>query len=101
MRSHSSWILGRRHQSLDAMALLALREGGTRLRHVSRLAADAAHESRGQAGRRPAAARIRGEIDRLLDAALGAGWRSHADAVQAPLGEQEACDRALGLRTDA
>jgi len=87
---------GRLHQSLDAMALLAARDGQPALAARIAVAADAAHESRGKAGRAPAAARIRGEVDRLLEAALGPDWRAHARAES--LDELEAGALALGLR---
>ncbi len=91
---------GKRYQSLDAMALLAARRGRSALAARIAAAADAAHESRGQARRGPATARIRDELDGLLDAALGTGWRSRADAGAAALDEGEACERALGLRAE-
>ena len=80
---------GRRYQSLDAMALLAANCGRPALAARIAAAADAAHESRGQIRRGPATARIRDEVDGLLDAALGAGWRSRVDA--GALDEGEAC----------
>ena len=93
--------LGRRYESLDAMALLALREGRHALAARIALAADSAHENRGQARRRPAAERIRGEVESLLGDLLGADWRSRACASVALPDEEEACDLALGLRAEA
>jgi predicted ATPase/DNA-binding winged helix-turn-helix (wHTH) protein len=91
--------LGRRYQSLDAMALLAAIRGRHELAARIAVAAESAHESRGQARRRPAAARLRGEVEALVDAALGAGWRTRAIDGMAMLDEEEACERALGLCT--
>jgi hypothetical protein len=91
--------LGRRYQSLDAMALLAAIRGRHELAARIAVAAESAHESRGQARRRPAAGRLRGEVEALVDAALGAGWRTRAIDGMAMLDEGEACERALGLCT--
>jgi predicted ATPase len=93
--------LGKRHQSLDAMALLAALGGRHELAARIALSAESAHESRGQARRRPASARIRDEVDRHLDTALGHGWRTRADRNPETLDEGEACQRALGLIADS
>jgi len=93
--------LGRRHQSLDAMALLAANGGRHALAARVASASESAHESRGQVQRRPAAARMRDEVDRLLGAALGPGWRERAVEGPFALNEEEACEFALGLRADA
>ncbi len=93
--------LGKRHQSLDAMALLAARGGKHELAARIARSAESAHESRGLVRRGPAAARIRDEVDRLLEATLGPGWRTRADRSPETLDEGEACQRALGLLADA
>ena len=86
--------------ALDAMALLAAREGRHDLAACVSLAAEDAHESHGQAQVRPAAARIRETVRKSLDESLGGGWRGRAALSHEPLGEQEACLRTLGLRAD-
>jgi predicted ATPase/DNA-binding winged helix-turn-helix (wHTH) protein len=93
--------LGKRYLELDGMALLAARGGRHALAARIAAAAESTHEARGQARRRPAAGRIRDEVERLLDAQLGAGWRARAGDGHLALDEKEACARALGLRADA
>lgn len=90
--------LGKRYESLDAMALLAARRGRHALAARIATASEAAHESRGQARRRPASARMRDEVERLLESALGAGWRTRAEGPATAMDEEEACERALELR---
>ncbi len=90
--------LGRRYQSLDAMALLAASRGRHELAVRIAVASESAHESRGQVRRGPAAARLRGEVEALLDGALEPGWRTLTNDGTATLDEGEACERALGLR---
>lgn len=92
--------LGKRHESLDAMALLAARSGQHALASRIAIASESARESRGQTGRRPAAARVRSEVEGALAAALGPDWLSRVVEGAAAMDEEEACERALGLRAD-
>jgi predicted ATPase/DNA-binding winged helix-turn-helix (wHTH) protein len=85
----------RLYVALDAMALSAARAGRHELAAQISLAAEAAHERHGQARRRPSGDRIRGAVQEILDATLGAGWRERAGA--SPLDEELACRLALGL----
>lgn len=93
--------VGRRHESLDAMALLAAHSGRQPLAAQIAVAAESAHANRGQSARRPAAARVRAEVARLLDAALGTGWQARAGSAAHLLDEDDACQQALGLRLDS
>jgi predicted ATPase/DNA-binding winged helix-turn-helix (wHTH) protein len=89
---------GKLYLALDAMALLAARDG--RHAQAARVAAsaDAAIARHGQSRRRPAAVRVRGAVEEILDQALGAGWRSRGAPDPAAPEELEACRLALGLR---
>ena len=86
---------------LDAMALLAAREGRVALAARIFASAEAAHASHGQLRPRPASECIRREVESALDASPGAGWRDLASGRCALLQEEDACLRALGLRADA
>jgi predicted ATPase/DNA-binding winged helix-turn-helix (wHTH) protein len=90
--------LSRLYFALDAMALLAAMTGRHELAAGVARTAESAHESHGQFRPRPAGVRIRAEVQRRLDAARGAGWRP-APATAAAMGEEEACEIALGLRS--
>jgi predicted ATPase/DNA-binding winged helix-turn-helix (wHTH) protein len=89
---------GRLYPALDAMALLAARAGNDALAAQVAAAAEAAHGRHGEARRHPAAGRIRDALHSHLDGRLGAGWRSRTAPESRPLGEEEACAMALGLR---
>jgi predicted ATPase/DNA-binding winged helix-turn-helix (wHTH) protein len=91
---------GRLYRALDAMALIAAREGRARVAARVAAAAQHAHDRHGETQRRPAGERVRAEVQRLLDAALGQGWQARESANLAPLGEDEACELALGLRVE-
>ena len=88
---------GKLYLALDAMALLACRE-----RHyetAARIAAcaDAALEVHGRARRRPAAQRVRGVVDMVLDENLGPEWRTGRPPGEERLDEARACTLALGI----
>jgi predicted ATPase/DNA-binding winged helix-turn-helix (wHTH) protein len=93
--------LGRLYFALDAMALLAASDGRHGLAARIALAAEQSRERHGQARPRPAAEYIRSRVQAMLDAALGAGWRSRAALEFSPLGEEEACLYSLGLRPES
>ncbi len=93
--------LGRLYLALDAMALLAAGDGRPGLAARISLAAERSRERHGQARPRPAGEYIRSRVQAMLDAALGAGWRSRAALEFSPLGEEEACLYALGLRPES
>jgi predicted ATPase len=82
---------------LDAMALLACEERryGAAARILA--CADRAHETHGQARRRPAAQRVRTAVMTALDAHLGAEFRAGTGGCAEPLDESTACALALGL----
>ncbi len=86
------------YTALDAMAFLACvdkrHEAAARILSC----ADAAHESHGQTSRRPVEARMRAEVIRLLDEALGQLWRARPTDTRDQFDEAAACSLALGLR---
>lgn len=90
--------LSRLYFALDAMALLAASDGRPELAARIAVTADASRESHGGARRRPAAECIRVRVQAILDSTLGAGWLPRAELATEPLGEEEACLVALGLR---
>jgi hypothetical protein len=92
---------GKLYLALDAMALLAAREGRPALAARIAVAAESAHAGHGQSRRRPAAERVRAALHASLDAALGGTWRDAVAGDGAPLDEEDACLRALGLRPGA
>lgn len=79
--------------TLDAMALLACREG--RFADAARIAccAEEAGAAHGQVRRRPTEERMRSAVRALLDEHLGPPWESTASAQ--PLDELSACSLAL------
>lgn len=87
---------GRLYMALDAMALLACRDG--RGLDAARIAAfaDAAHEARGLAQRGPAAGRLRAELAAVLTVQPQASWNA-PEAGRNRLDEASACRLALGL----
>jgi len=93
--------LGRLYFALDAMALLAASDGRHELAARISVTAEQSRERHGQARPRPAAAHIRSRVQVMLDAALGAGWRSRGTLEFSRLGEEEACLYALGLRPES
>jgi predicted ATPase/DNA-binding winged helix-turn-helix (wHTH) protein len=93
--------LSRLYFALDAMALLAASDGRHGLAARISVAADASRERHGQARPRPAAERIQNRVQAILDSTLGAGWRSRAGLAFDPLGEEEACLYALGMRSES
>ncbi|HXN10663.1 MAG TPA: hypothetical protein VN859_05425, partial [Steroidobacteraceae bacterium] len=89
--------IGKLYLALDAMALLACRE--QRYDAAARIVAcaDTAHETHGQARRRPAAQRVRSAVAMLLDEHLGPAWRNGRPDGEQRLDEATACALALGL----
>ncbi|MBX3704090.1 MAG: winged helix-turn-helix domain-containing protein [Steroidobacteraceae bacterium] len=87
---------GRLYMALDAMAMLACRDG--RGQDAARIAAcaDAAHEARGLAQRGPAAARLRAELAGMLTVQPQPRWHAFA-AGRNRLDEASACRLGLGL----
>jgi len=86
----------RLYMALDAMALLACRDG--RRMDAARIAAfaDAAHQARGQVQRGPAASRLRAELAASLDMRPEPSWNA-PEAGRNRLDEASACRLALGL----
>jgi predicted ATPase len=82
---------------LDAMAFLACVDA--RYEVAARIAtrADLAHETHGQARRRPVEERMRAAVTMRLDACLGLDWRANSSAPREPLDEAAACSLGLGL----
>ena len=92
---------GKLYLALDAMALLAARDGRLPLAARIAVAAESAHAGHGQSRRRPAAGQVRAALHAALDDALGPAWRDAVTGEGAPFDEEDACLRALGLRPDA
>ena len=92
---------GKLYLALDAMALLAAREGRLPLAVRIAVAAEAAHAGHGQLRRSPAAEQVRAALHATLDGALGRAWRDAVTGGGAPFDEEDACLRALGQRPDA
>ncbi|HXV39827.1 MAG TPA: winged helix-turn-helix domain-containing protein [Steroidobacteraceae bacterium] len=87
---------GRLYMALDAMALLACRDGrGLDAARITAFA-DAAHEARGLAQRGPAAGRLRAELAAALPVQPQASWNA-PEAGRNRLDEASACRLALGL----
>jgi len=89
---------GKLHVVLDAMALLAAKDGRHAQAARVAIAADAAFARRGQSMRGPAAGCIRRAVGEILDPPLGAGWRTRDATAATVLDELGACQLALGLR---
>jgi len=87
---------GRLYMALDAMALLACRNG--RAMDAARITAfaDAAHAARGLARRGPAAGRLRAELASALKIEPQASWNA-PEAGRNRLDEVAACRLGLGL----
>jgi predicted ATPase/DNA-binding winged helix-turn-helix (wHTH) protein len=86
---------GKVYLALDAMALLACREG--RLTDAARIAvcSEQAQEAHGQVRRRPAEEHMHAEVKSILEERLGAQWERGTSAE--PLDELAACSLALGI----
>jgi predicted ATPase len=82
---------------LDAMALLACKEG--RYDVAARIAvyADITHQVHGLVRRRPAEERMRVDAVAALEESLGAQWRKAFDELRRLSDEGEACSLALGF----
>jgi hypothetical protein len=87
----------RLYTALDAMTLLACKEG--RYDAAARIAvyADLTHEVHGLVRRRPAEERMRIAAVGALDENLGAQWRTTFDASCGVADEAAACSLALGF----
>jgi predicted ATPase len=83
---------------LDAMAFLACVDGRYDVAARIIAVADVAHDSHGQARRRPTEQQMRTKVIKLLDQKLESAWRISAADARDPLDEAEACSLALGLR---
>jgi hypothetical protein len=83
---------------LDAMAYLACADGRCEVAARIITVADIAHETHGQARRRPTEEQMRTMVTKILDQNLGAAWRISATDAREHLDEVEACSLALGLR---
>ncbi len=83
---------------LDAMAYLACADGRCEVAARIITVADVAHETHGQARRRPTEEQMRTMVTKILDQNLGAAWRISATDAREHLNEVEACSLALGLR---
>jgi hypothetical protein len=82
---------------LDAMAFLACTDGRRDVAARIAVFSDIAHESHGQACRRPTEEQMRAGVARTLDESLGLHWRVHAAGVREKMDEAAACSLALGL----
>jgi hypothetical protein len=88
----------RLYTTLDAMALLACKDG--RYEAAARIAvyADVTHEVHGLVRRRPAEGKMQSAVVGILDECLGRHWRAQAGESRDPLDEVAACSLALGMR---
>jgi predicted ATPase/DNA-binding winged helix-turn-helix (wHTH) protein len=88
----------RLYTALDAMALLACKDG----RHgtAARIAcyADLTHEVHGQVRRRPAEEKMRTAVVGILQERLGPSWCAEIDYSREQMNEEIACSMALGMR---
>jgi len=82
---------------LDAMALLACEERNYDAAARIAACADVAHETHGQARRRPSEERIRTAVIAILDEHLSPAWYQVCKDRHEPLDEVTACALALGL----
>jgi predicted ATPase/DNA-binding winged helix-turn-helix (wHTH) protein len=82
---------------MDAMAMLACRDGNYGAAARICACADAAHLAHGQGHRRPAEARLQSATNEILEQRLGAGWRESGRGHWEHLDEKVACRLALGL----
>jgi predicted ATPase/DNA-binding winged helix-turn-helix (wHTH) protein len=89
--------IGKLYIALDAMALLACQERRYDVARRIFVCADVAHETHGQARRRPAAYSARAAAMTLLNEELGPAWREQLGRCDEPLDEAHACALALGL----
>ncbi len=89
---------GKLYSVLDAMAYLACID--RRYDAAARIVAfaDVAHQTHGQARRRPIEARMRASVTAMLDACIGSAWSARAADGREPLDEAAACALGLGLR---
>jgi hypothetical protein len=83
---------------LDAMAYLACVDGRYDVAARIITVADVAHETHGQARRRPTEEQLRAKVIQLLDQNLASAWRISATDDREHLDEIEGCSLALGLR---
>jgi predicted ATPase len=83
---------------LDAMAFLACVDGRYDVAARIIAVADVAHETHGQARRRPTEEQMRTMVIKMLDQNLESDWRISATDAREHLDEAEACSLALGLR---
>jgi predicted ATPase/DNA-binding winged helix-turn-helix (wHTH) protein len=91
--------MSRLYTTLDAMALLACKDG--RYDAAARIAvhADVTHEVHGLVRRRPAEEKMQSAVVSTLNEHLGHDWRAHAERSREQLDEAAACSLALGMRT--
>jgi len=83
---------------LDAMAYLACVDGRYDVAARIITVADVAHETHGQARRRPTEEQMRTKVGKMLDQNLAPACRNSATDSREHLDEVEACSLALGLR---
>jgi len=83
---------------LDAMALLACKDG--RYETAARIAAyaDVTHEFHGQVRRRPAEEKVRAAVVSELAERLGTPWHTESEHSREQMDEEIACSLALGIR---
>lgn len=89
---------GKLYSVLDAMAFLTCTD--RRYDAAARIAvfADDAHDTHGQARRRPTEAQMQSRVTKILDECLEPAWRERATDPRERLDEAAACSLALGLR---
>lgn len=88
---------GKLYTALDAMAMLACRDGRYEAAAAIAACADRAHETHGHLRRGPADERVRAAVIAALDSHLGLDWRGSVNGEQAGRDEVSACALALGL----
>jgi tetratricopeptide (TPR) repeat protein len=86
----------RLYTTLDAMALLACKDGRYEAAALIAVYADVTHEVHGLVRRRPAEEKMQSAVVSTLNERLGRDWRAHAEQSRDQLDEVAACSLALG-----
>jgi hypothetical protein len=84
---------------LDAMALLACKNGREEIAARIACYADVTHEVHGQVRRRPAEDRIRTAVVGILEQRFGPGWSLQVEPSREQMDEEIACSMALGMQS--
>ncbi len=88
----------RLYTALDAMALLACKDGRHEVAALIAVYADVTHEVHGLVRRRPAEEKMQSAVVNTLNECLGHDWRARAEHSREQFDEVAACSLALGMR---